>query len=52
MGKGKFVDTLETQRRTLRALILRYVREVTATMKSVADDAIRLKAMARKPISN
>ena len=49
MDKGQFVDTQEAQRTTLRELILRYVREVTPTMKSVTEDTIRLKAMARKP---
>ncbi len=52
MDKGQFVDTQEAQRTTLRELILRYVREVTPTMKSVTEDTIRLKAMARKPIAN
>lgn len=52
MDKGIFVDTQEAQRTTLRELILRYVREVTPTMKSVTEDTIRLKAIARKPISN
>jgi integrase len=52
MDKGLFVDTQEAQRTTLRELILRYVREVTPTMKSVSEDTIRLKAMARKSIAN
>lgn len=37
MDKGLFVNTQEAQRTTLRELILRYVREVTPTMKSVPD---------------
>jgi integrase len=52
MDKGQFVDTQEAQRTTLGELILRYVREVTPTMKSVTEDTIRLRAIARKPISN
>jgi integrase len=52
MDKGQFIDTQEAQRATLRELILRYVREVTPTMKSVKDDTIRLHAIARKPIAN
>jgi hypothetical protein len=52
MDKGQFIDTQEAQRTTLRELILRYVQEVTPTMKSVAEDTIRLKAIARKPIAN
>ncbi len=52
MDKGQFVNTQEAQRTTLRELILRYVREVTPTMKSVKEDTIRLHAMARKPIAN
>lgn len=52
MDKGQFIDTQEAQRTTLRDLILRYVQEVTPTMKSVNEDTIRLKAIARKPIAN
>jgi integrase len=52
MDKGQFIDTQEAQRTTLRELILRYVQEVTPTMKSVTEDTIRLKAIARKPITN
>lgn len=52
MDKGQFIDTQEAQRTTLRELILRYVQEVTPTMKSVTEDTIRLKAIARKPIAN
>ncbi len=52
MDKGLFVDTQEAQRTTLKELILRYVQEVTPTMKSVSEDTTRLKAIARKPIAN
>ena len=52
MDKGQFIDTHEAQRTTLRELILRYTQEVTPTMKSVTEDAYRLKALARRPIAN
>jgi integrase len=52
MDKGQFIDTQEAQRTTLRDVILRYVREVTPTMKSVSEDTIRLNAIARKPIAD
>lgn len=52
MDKGQFVDILEAQRTTLKEIILRYVAEVTPTMKSVTEDTIRLKAIARKPIAD
>jgi integrase len=51
MDKGQFVDILQAQKTTLKAIILRYVNEVTPTMKSVTDDTIRLNAIARKPIA-
>lgn len=52
MDKGQFTDIQEAQRTTLRELILRYVREVTPTMKSVTEDTVRLNAIARKPIAS
>ncbi len=52
MDKGVFVDTQEARRTSLREIILRYVSEVTPTMKSVMEDTIRLKAIARKPIAS
>lgn len=52
MDKGLFIDTQEAQRTTLREVILRYVREVTPTMKSASEDTIRLNAIARKPIAS
>jgi integrase len=52
MDKGVFVDTQEARRTSLREIILRYVSEVTPTMKSVVEDTIRLKAIARKPIAS
>ncbi len=52
MDKGQFVDTQEAQRTTLRDIMLRYIQEVTPTMKSAKEDSIRLKAIARKPIGD
>lgn len=52
MDKGQFVNILEAQRTTLKEIILRYVAEVTPTMKSATEDTIRLKAIARKPIAD
>lgn len=52
MDKGQFIDTQEAQRTTLRELILRYIQEVTPTMKSVTEDTYRLKALARRPIAS
>jgi len=51
MDKGQFASVTEAQRTTLEDLLLRYVLEVTPTMKSVNEDTIRLTAMARKPIA-
>ncbi len=51
MDKGHFVSVSEAQRTTLADLIQRYLREVTPSMKSAFEDAIRLKALIRRPIS-
>ena len=51
MDKGHFVSVSEAQRTTLADLIQRYLREVTPSMKSASEDAIRLKALIRRPIS-
>jgi len=52
MDKGHFADCIKSQQTTLKEIILRYVQEVTPTMKSAKEDAIRLRAIARKPISS
>ena len=52
MDKGHFADCIKTQQTTLKEIILRYVQEVTPTMKSAKEDAIRLQAIARKPIAS
>lgn len=50
IDKGQFVSVSEAQRTTLGDLIARYLVEVTPSMKGAAEDAIRLKAIMRKPI--
>lgn len=51
MDKGHFVSVSEAQRTTLGDLVQRYLREVTPNMKSASEDAIRLKALIRRPIA-
>jgi hypothetical protein len=52
MDKGHFADCIKSQQAALKEIILRYVQEVTPTMKSAKEDAIRLQAIARKPIAS
>jgi integrase len=51
IDKGQFVNVSEAQRTTLGDVIARYLEEVTPSMKGAAEDAIRLKAIIRKPIA-
>jgi len=51
IDKGQFVNVNEAQRTTLGDVIARYLVEVTPTMKGATEDAIRLKAIMRKPIA-
>lgn len=51
IDKGQFVNLSEVQRTTLGDLIERYLIEVTPSMKGVAEDTIRLKAIMRRPIA-
>jgi integrase len=51
IDKGQFASVSEAQRTTLGDLIARYLVEVTPSMKGAAEDAIRLKAIMRKPIA-
>ena len=51
IDRGLFVDISEAQRTTFGDLIARYLVEVTPSMKGAVEDAIRLKAMMRKPIA-
>jgi integrase len=48
---GQFVNVNKAQRTSLGDLIARYLVEVTPTMKGATEDAIRLKAIMRKPIA-
>jgi integrase len=50
IDKGQFVNVNEAQHTTLGDVIARYLVEVTPTMKGATEDAIRLKAIMRKPI--
>lgn len=52
MDKGHFVSLAEAHRTTLRDVILRYLQEVTPTMKSAREDAIRLRAMASRKVAS
>jgi integrase len=51
IDKGQFVSVNEAQRNTLGDLIVRYLAEVTPSMKGASEDTIRLNAMMRKPIA-
>lgn len=51
IDKGQFVSVSEAQRVTLGDVILRYLAEVTPSLKGAAEDTIRLKAIMRKPIA-
>lgn len=51
IDKGQFVTTTEANRTTLSDVIARYLVEITPTMKGATEDAIRLKAILRKPIA-
>ena len=51
IDKGQFASINEAQRNTLGDLIARYLADVTPTMKGATEDAIRLKAIMRKPIA-
>lgn len=51
IDKGHFVSTSEAHRTSLSDVIARYLVEVTPTMKGATEDAIRLKAILRKPLA-
>ncbi len=51
IDKGQFVNVSEAQRTTLGDVIVRYLAEVTPSMKGASEDTIRLKAIRRKPIA-
>jgi len=49
--KGTYQNTHQAQKTTFGELIERYLREVTPLMRGAKEDAIRLKAILRKPIA-
>ena len=49
--KGTYTNSHQAQKTTFGELIERYLREVTPTMRGTKPDAIRLKAILRRPIS-
>jgi integrase len=51
LDKNAYSNTSLAEKTTFKDLIKRYILEVTPTMRSSKEDTIRLKAIARKPIS-
>lgn len=51
LDKNTYCNTSLAEKTTFKELIERYIQEVTPTMRSSKEDMIRLKAIARKPIS-
>ena len=49
--KGTYQNTHQAQKTTFGELIERYLREITPLMRGAKADAIRLKAILRKPIA-
>ena len=49
--KGTYTNTNLAEKTTFKELIERYMREVTPSMRSEEIDLIKLKALARKPVS-
>lgn len=50
LEKGTFTNTNLAEQTTFKALIERYMREVTPTMRGMDTDLIKLKALSKKPI--
>ena len=50
MDQGGYTSPAGAQKTTLGALIQRYITEVLPTMKGAHEDAIRLRAICRRPI--
>lgn len=50
MDRGSYVSYTEAQKTTLGDLIQRYMAEVLPSMKGAHEDAIRLRAICRRPI--
>ena len=51
LDKNSYNSTNLAEKTTLKDLIERYMREVTPSMRGASEDLIRLKAIARRPIS-
>lgn len=51
IDKGSYTNLALAERTTFKELIHRYIDEVLPTMRGGSVDAIRLKALARKPIA-
>ena len=51
MDRGVFVDRTEAERNTLADLIERYLEEVTPQKRGAAPEAVRLRAMQRRPLA-
>jgi integrase len=51
LDKNIYNNTNLAEKTTLKDLIERYTREVTPSMRGASEDLIRLKAIARRPIS-
>lgn len=51
IDKGSYTNIALAERTTFKELIHRYIDEVLPTMRGGSADAIRLKALARKPIA-
>ena len=51
LDKGTYLNTHSAQKTTFGELIERYLREVTPRMRSSHEDAYRLKAILRRPIT-
>ncbi len=52
IDRGCFISTATAERTTFKELVERYVREVVPTMRGAGHDAIRLRALQRRPICN
>ncbi len=50
IDQGAFLDHRSVQATTLRALIARYMAEVTPQMKSAQADTVRLRALQKHPV--
>jgi integrase len=51
LDKNTYTNTNLAEKTTFKALIERYMREVTPTMRSAETDLVKLKALSKKPIA-